>query len=249
MGDAPGRLPVPDVPGPERDDPRSRARTLAAEGHPLLWFETLYREREAGEAEVPWADLRPQPLLVEWLDRRASEGGDDPPARAGTPPRALIVGCGLGDDAEEVARRGFRTVAFDIAPTAVAACRRRFPAGPVEYRVENLIDAPPEWDAAFDLVVEVHTLQVLPESLRALALRRLARFPRPGGTLLVIARGRDDGAPLGELPWPLCPSELAPLGSYGLTAVREEDLSDDEEPPVRRLRVEYRRRAENGEDR
>src|SRR6185436_20519724 len=69
---------------------RARARALARAAidrdRPLDWFEELYREAEAGTAVVPWADLVPNPHLVEWLDQH-------PPPRG----RALDVGCGLGD--------------------------------------------------------------------------------------------------------------------------------------------------------
>lgn len=66
----------------------------------------------AGEdlAALPWASLKPFPLLVEWLDGPGAEVGGE----------ALVVGTGLGDDAEELARRGFAVTAFDLSPTAIA---------------------------------------------------------------------------------------------------------------------------------
>src|SRR5689334_6649434 len=113
---------------------RKRARALAAEalsaGEPLAWFERLYREADAEQAIVPWADLRPNPHLLEWLDRPENSGRSIiAPKRA----RALDVGCGFGDDAEELARRGFDVVAFDIAESAVARARARFAGSPVTY--------------------------------------------------------------------------------------------------------------------
>ena len=89
---------------------RSRARVLArdaiARGEALAWFEALYREADAGTAVVPWADLVPNPHLVNWLDAHPTIGG-----------RALDVGTGFGDNAEELARRGLAVVAFDVAAT------------------------------------------------------------------------------------------------------------------------------------
>jgi 2-polyprenyl-3-methyl-5-hydroxy-6-metoxy-1,4-benzoquinol methylase len=49
-------------------------------------------------------------MLVEWAQNRGVDGRGR---------RALVVGCGLGQDAEYVAGHGFDAVAFDIAPTAV----------------------------------------------------------------------------------------------------------------------------------
>src|SRR3954470_1369137 len=137
---------------------RERAQGFAADalarGEPLGWFEELYASASDASA-IPWADLGPHPLLVEWLDRAAPEPG-----------RALVVACGLGDDAEELARRGFEVTAFDLAPSAIAWAKRRFPQSPVSYVVANALELPQEWEGAFDLVVEVYTLQALPEELR-----------------------------------------------------------------------------------
>src|SRR5438477_2570772 len=107
---------------------RARARALAqdaiARGKALSWFEALYREADAGTTVVPWADLVPNPHLVAWLDTNVNVRG-----------RALDVGTGLGDNAEELARRGFSVVAFDVAATAIERARERFPASTVEYCV------------------------------------------------------------------------------------------------------------------
>ncbi len=169
-------------------DPRAHARALAEEalrrGDAVGWFETLYREVGGDWARVPWADLVPNPHLVEWL---GADGGDRS-AR-----RALVVGCGLGDDAEAVAARGYRVVAFDVSPTAIEGCRRRYPDTRVDYRDADLFDPPVDWAGGFDLVVEVNTLQVLPDDRRAEAMRQVGDFVRPGGRLLVVAGGTRTG--------------------------------------------------------
>lgn len=208
---------------------RARARELAgralARGDATGWFEELYAEAR-GEGEIPWADLVPNPGVVEWLDTHEMTG------------RALKVGAGLGDDAEELARRGLAVTAFDVAPTAVAWARRRFPESTVDYVVADVLAPPAAWRGAFDFVLESYTLQVLPPEARPLAAAAIAEMVRPGGTLLVIARGRDTSEDEGAMPWPLTPDELRGLFA-GLTLVRCEDFLDDEEPPVRRLRAEY----------
>jgi len=217
------------------NDPRARARAVAEEalrrGDPVGWFETLYREVEGDWTRIPWADLAANPHVREWLSARR-----DRPGR-----RALIVGCGLGDDAEAAAARGYRTVAFDVAPTAVEGCRRRVPDSRVEYRVADLFDPPAEWASRFDLVVEVNTLQVLPEARRPEAMRRIAGFVAPGGTLLVVARGRDEKEDPGRMPWPLTRRELETFADAGLHEGRFEDFLDDETPPVRRFRAVFQR--------
>jgi SAM-dependent methyltransferase len=213
---------------------RTRARVLAKEaiarGEAVAWFEELYREAEAGTAAVPWADLVPNPHLVAWLDANRPVRG-----------RALDVGTGLGDNAEELVRRGMDVVAFDVSPTAVASARARFPASAVHYVVADLLAPPAEWRGAFDLVAETYTLQVLPPRERAAAGRALGAFVAPGGTLVVIARGRDPGEPERAMPWPLTRTEVAALGDAELALVDLRDLVDAEEPPVRRFVATFRR--------
>jgi SAM-dependent methyltransferase len=218
---------------------RTRARALAHEsldaGDAVGWFERLYAEAARGNALVPWADRAPNPHVVEWLDRTGAARG-----------RALDVGCGLGDTAEEVARRGFDVVAFDVSPTAVAEARARGRSARVDYRVLDLLHLPVELDAAFDLVVECYTLQVLPPEARAHAVAALRRTVAPGGALLIVARAREANEPEGQMPWPLTRAEIDAIASDGLTLVACEDFLDTEDPPVRRFRATFRRAAGDG---
>ena len=218
---------------------RSRARALADEairrGEPCAWFETLYRESaEAGEP-VPWADLVPNPHLVAWLETHPLNA----PSLRATRERARVldVGCGYGDNAAELARRGAEVTAFDISEHAVARAEQRFPG--IDYRVVDARSPPDAWRGAFDLVAEIYTLQVLPPGPRTTLAAQLASFLRPGGTLLIICRGRDEGskAPTG-LPWPLTRSELQQIARVnGLSVASFDSLMDDETPPVRRFVV------------
>ena len=216
-------------------EPRAVARELADKhlkaGEPLGWFEVLYRQAGDDPSIIPWADFAPNPNVVEWLEHNPGAGRS----------RALKVGCGLGDDAEELARRGFETTAFDISTTAIAWCCRRHPQSPVTYVVADLFRAPAEWQAGFDFVLECYTLQVLPPDMRANAAHCIASFVAPGGTLLVVARGRESGEFEGKMPWPLIKDELSLFKNAGLKEVSLEDYMDGEEPPVRRFRAAFMR--------
>jgi len=213
---------------------RTRARELAKEfierGDPKGWFEALYVEAGGDESAIPWANLTPNPQLVEWLGGRNGEGR-----------RALVIGCGLGDDAEGLAARGYALTSFDISARAIAWCKQRFPHSRVNYVVADLLAPPSEWQNAFDLVVEINTLQVLPEDLRTAAMNSVVGFLADGADLLVIARGREPEEDRGAMPWPLTRSELAEFEALGLTPILFEDYLDDETPPVRRFRIHYRK--------
>jgi 2-polyprenyl-3-methyl-5-hydroxy-6-metoxy-1,4-benzoquinol methylase len=219
-----------------KEQARAKARQLAQEfaqrGDATGWFEELYTQAQGNEQAIHWADMEVNPNLVEWLDHRNIGGKGK---------RALVVGCGLGDDAEELARRGFEVVAFDIAPSAIAWCWQRFPQSPVEYVVADVFDPPRGWRGNFDFVLEAYTLQVLPADVRSRAMTGIAGLLARDGTLLVICRGRSPGDPPGELPWPLTTEELEAFKSAGLRQVHFEDYFDQEEPPKRRFRVEYQR--------
>jgi SAM-dependent methyltransferase len=216
--------------GPRLEASRAFARQLAADsiagGDDVGWFETLYAAAEQGTAAVPWADLAPNPRLVQALSEVPGGG------------RAIVTGCGLGDDAEHVASLGYTTVAFDVSPTAVAAARRRFPRSAVQYVTADLLSPPPSWAGAFDLVVEVFTLQVLTGPARRTAFARTAHLVAPGGRLLVIAGARGEDDDPGQMPWPLTRAEIGSFRAHGLTEDSVADFVDEEDRgPVRRWRA------------
>jgi SAM-dependent methyltransferase len=215
---------------PPRQLARELARAALARGEPLAWFEELYARGEP--ALVPWAELAPNPNLLEWVRRERLTGDGR---------RALVVGAGLGDDAEALAALGFAVDAFDVSASAVAAARTRFPASAVTYLRADLLALPPGCAGAYDFVLEAYTLQVLPPPLRDPAAAAIAAALAPGGELLVITRGRDEGEAEGAMPWPLTPRELGALFDGRLLPVGCDDYLDGEEPPVRRLRATYRR--------
>lgn len=173
-------------------------------------FEELYASVGDDLDQVPWARLAPNATLVEWLDGRAPGG------------RALVVACGFGDDAEELARRGYEVTAFDLSETAIAWCHKRFPESTVDYRVADLLAT--EWEQAFDLVVELYTIQSLPPADRRRVLAALAAPVAPGGVLFVRCFARADDAPVDLRPWPVSRAELAWLTGEGLV---ETSLTED----------------------
>ena len=217
---------------PHRKTAREIAYHNLENGDPLGWFEDLYVTAQGDASIIPWADLTPNLNLLAWLDQQDVQGQSK---------KALKVGCGLGDDAEELARRGFDTTAFDISSTAIDWCRQRFPTSSVHYATENLFIAPQDWANKFDFVLESYTLQVLPSELRRKATAEIASFVKPGGTLLVISRGRDHSDPEGKMPWPLIREDLDALKLHGLREITFEDYMDDEKPSVRRFRVMFRK--------
>lgn len=220
----------------ERAQARTRLKQLSAQyvqdGDPTGWFEVLYRAAAGDTEGIPWAHLTPNPLLIEWLERHRTSGDGR---------NALVVGCGLGDDAEALAHHGFTVTAFDISPEAIAWCRQRFPSSPVRYVVADALDLPSDWDARFDFIMEAYTLQSLPEeALREQVAANLVRCVSPGGDLLVICGGREQHEERGTMPWPLTRAELAMFPQQGLREVSFEDLVDHDKLAFRHFRARFR---------
>ncbi|HLK95017.1 MAG TPA: class I SAM-dependent methyltransferase [Nocardioidaceae bacterium] len=223
-------------------DREERTRRMAVESlaadDPTGWFEHLYLSARTGEAVVPWDRGAPHPLLVQW-----AEGADGTSSIDRRALRAVVVGCGLGSDAEFVAGLGFDTTAFDIAASAIETARGRFPDSPVDYRTADLLDLPPELRQSFDFVFESLTVQSLPIPLRSRATAGVAELVRPGGTLLVVASARDEGDPLDGPPWPLTRAEVEAFAvTEALEPVRIEEIGDTTAATATRWwRAEFRR--------
>ena len=174
-------------------------------------FEDIYQRAGDDLAAIPWATLAPNPALQAWLATQPAPEDDAV---------ALVVACGLGDDAEELARRGYGVTAFDISPTAIERCRSRFPASTVHYLVADLFDLPDSWTESFDLIVEIRTLQSLPLELRGDAARAIAKTVAPTGQLFVRTAKRNPDEPLTSRPWPLTRQELDAFIEAGLAEVQ-----------------------------
>jgi len=219
---------------------RTRLRQLQAEhaarGDALGWFEELYSEAHGSTANIPWAERGPSPHLL------AALGSTDIRERP-----VLVIGCGTGDDAAFLASRGADVTAFDLSPTAVEWCRKRFPQSPVTWVVTNLLESPTEWRHRFDLVVEINTLQALPADLRTAGLDAVARFVAPGGRLLVICRAREEGEDVVGPPWPLTRSELGRFSAQGLRQMALKSVVDTNEEATRRFLAWFARPDAHGQ--
>jgi len=195
-------------------------------------FEDLYARVDGDASQVPWADMKAHPALSRWIGAQPKQA---------TTLRALVVGCGLGDDAKALAAAGYDATGFDLSSTAVAWAQKRFGCGNLRFVTADLFDPPKEWAAGFDLVVEVYTLQALPDVIRSKAMDAVASFVAPGGRLLVVCRGRDEHEPAESMPFPLTRQQLDRFVQAGLVQQSFDDFMDEEDPPVRRFVVEYER--------
>jgi SAM-dependent methyltransferase len=212
---------------------RHLAETYADRGDPNGWFEAFYAQADGDIHKVYWADLKPNPLLLAWIEGRA--------VTAGT--RAVTIGCGLGDDAEALARHGYSVTAFDISPSAIAMCRQRYPDSAVNYLVADLFNYPGKWRRGFELVYECNTIQILKGPSRVHAVEAITDLVVPGGELLVSCRSRNVGEQADTFPLALDRDEIDGFLRAGLSETHFLSYDDDQDPPVPHYFAVYKRPA------
>lgn len=192
-------------------------------------FNTIYENAAGNDQAVPWVNLAPHPHFLEWARKNSLHGENR---------SALVVGSGLGDDAEELARLGFKVTGFDFSPAAIAWCHQRFPQTEVSYHQADLFALPEEWPT-FDFILEIFTLQSLPRPRLAEAIACIAHKVAKNGSLLIICLGSDIVDTSVGIPVPLTHEELNQFLDFGLQETSFEDFID--QGGKRFFRVLYKR--------
>ncbi|MDJ0727003.1 MAG: class I SAM-dependent methyltransferase [Prochloraceae cyanobacterium] len=204
---------------------KSLADRAINNSQPTAWFEQLYSLANDNENNIPWAKLKADPLLIDWLEKRQQKEIENK--------SALVIGCGLGDDAETIAEFGYQVTAFDISETAIAWCKKRFPDSKVNYLVADLLNLDPAWYNQFDFVFESITIQALPIDIRKNVIQAIVKLVADRGTLLVITGYRETEAKPEGPPWPLSELELSQFKQLGLVE------GDRDRGLIKQLRIEY----------
>ena len=207
------------------------SESYAEKGDPNGWFEEFYSGAEDDINNVYWADLAPNPVLVTWLETH--------PTTPGT--LAVTVGCGLGDDAELLAKYGYTVTAFDISPTAIEMCKKRYSESKVAYLVGDLFNPLPAWVRGFDLVYECNTTQILSEPQRSQSVKAIAELAAPGGLVLVSCRSRAAGDNSSTFPIAMDRDEMDGYVRAGLTESYFDAYDDHQDPPVPHFFAVYTR--------
>ena len=174
---------------------------------PLSWFEELYCSSRRDRRLIPWDWMEPHPFLVEWTEENQHTG------------RALVVGSGLGEDAAFLYEKGWKVTAFDVSESAVEWASQLHKGKEIDWLVGDLVQPEQSWKEAFDLVLEVHILQAIPEEIRNSAYRNLSPLLKRNGLLMCIGRlanglEEQNDAP----PWPLSRDFIHQIGE-GLSEV------------------------------
>jgi SAM-dependent methyltransferase len=122
---------------------------------------------------------------------------------------------------------GLDAVGLDIAPTGIAEARALYPQFASRLIVGDLFNPPPEFRAAFDVVLEHTCMSGLHPSLRADYRRGVDLTLKPGGLLLGVWYINPDLDPGEEgPPFPFSVEALTALFSDGY------EIVDDYVPDV-----------------
>ncbi|WP_232287084.1 class I SAM-dependent methyltransferase [Crocosphaera watsonii WH 8501] len=194
------------------------------------WFEDIYTDALGNPEQVPWAKMQPHPCLENWVKIANI-----------TKKKALVIGCGLGDDSEILAQYKANVTAFDIAPSSIEWCQKRFNNSSVNYLVADLLNLDNSWKNSFEIIFESRTIQALPITIRKEVIEAIATSLKPGGTLLIVTRLRDTEDTIDGPPWPVSEAELSQFSEYGYQEINRIPYIDTNNPSVKQALIEYQR--------
>lgn len=166
---------------------------------PTAWFDSIYTDAQGDYKAVFWADLEPSPYLLEWLEKNPKPSKQK---------KAIVVGCGVGDDAQALSDYGYEVIGFDISTEAINLCKKRYPNSKVTYLVADLFDYDKQWFQNFDVVYECNTIQVLPGKYRIQARVAISNLLKKNGHALISCRSRKKGEQEDDIPLPLDYDEI-----------------------------------------
>lgn len=167
------------------------------------------------KGEVYWDKGAPSPPMKQYLECHAVSG------------RALVPGCGRGHEVALAVEHGLDATGLDIAPTAVAEARERYPNLAVRFVTGDLFNPPAEMRGAFDLVLEHTCMSGLPPALREDYRRGIDLTLQRGGLLIGVWFINPDLDPGEEgPPFPFTVVDLTALFAEGY------EIAEDYVPDV-----------------
>jgi SAM-dependent methyltransferase len=186
------------------------------------WFDDLYKNNKKSQENIPWARQTVNPLLQTYLDVEVGHKGT-----------ALVIGCGLGDDAMALEEAGYKVTAIDVSQTALDLAKERFSDARIAFIKQDIF----EYRETFDFVFEALTIQSLPIEFRQKMIRAVAHTVAKNGKLLLVAHQR--GKILNGPPWPLTKEEVDLFKGEGLTELSFELHTEASKVSSTRFRVLY----------
>lgn len=193
------------------------------------FFESIYKQSQGDEKQIPWAQMKTNPYLEEYLSMHLAEG------------KAIVIGCGLGDDAVAMDEAGFDVTAIDISETAIAWCQDKYDYTDVNFTVQDIFELPTEMLGEYDFIFESRTIQSLPLEYRDKIIGAISSLLSPRGKLLAIADGKNEGEKFAGPPWPLEKNELRLFENYELNTLEFSIFANDTKQSPLKFRALYQK--------
>jgi SAM-dependent methyltransferase len=191
-------------------------------------YEAMYRV-----GYTPWE--HPGPVWTSSLALRLDLEGSERGRPLG---RALDVGCGRGQHAAELVRRGWDVVGIDYAPRAVDAARRQGIDG-ATFMVGDVTDLPVDDLGSFDFFLDLGCFQHLDAGQRVAAGRGITAMANPAATLVMMAFSRP--TPIGSFVKGISPDDVqAAFPGWELLSVHNAP-TDGMDWPMRGMRPTWTR--------
>jgi cyclopropane fatty-acyl-phospholipid synthase-like methyltransferase len=174
---------------------------------PAEYFEACYRTQPADGTDVRAAgwDIGQAQPLVEELERAGAFG-----------PHVLDAGCGTGENALYLARRGHRVTGVDGAPTAIEHARVKAAARGIdaEFAVTDARELS-GYDGQFDSVLDSGLFHTFSDADRSRYVAALHRVSVPGAMAHILTVS--SAAPAGPGPRRITEAELRESFATGWT--------------------------------
>ncbi len=193
------------------------------------FFEDIYKKSGGDEEKIPWANMQADSFLTEYLGMHLGEG------------KAIIIGCGLGDDALALEEAGFDVTAIDISETAIKWCQERYDYTNINFFVQDIFNLPEDMLAQYDFIFESRTAQSLPLIHRDKIISCISSLMAPKAKALVIANGKQEGEKFKGPPWPLEYNELRLFENYGCTELEFSIFESEDKISKLKFRALYQK--------
>lgn len=163
-----------------------------SESEPILpALDAGFWEEKYQDGTPRWDLGQPAPPLVRFLS-----SPEAPP-----PGRVAVLGAGRGHDALWFAEQGFEVVAFDFAPSAIAAgtTAAQIRKLSVQFLRRDIFTLAAEFEASFDYVLEHTCFCAISSDQRSDYVKVVRSILRPDGKLIALfwAHERSGGPPFG----------------------------------------------------
>ena len=193
------------------------------------FFEKLYKESEGDEEKIPWADMQTDKHLAEYLEVNLGEG------------KAIVIGCGLGDDAYALEEAGFKVTAIDISETAIDWAKERYDYTDINFQVQDIFALPSDMLGQYDFIFESRTIQSLALIHRNSIIKAISSLMSPKAKALVIANGKHEGEKFDGPPWPLTYNELRLFENHSCKELEFSIFESDNKTSKLKFRALYQK--------